>query len=188
MTASLSGGLASIGAAVLYAIAAKFARPDRPVVGLVGDVAMQMNNMAELITAAKYWKSWSDPRFTICVLNNEDLNRVTWEQRAMEGDAKFRRLAAHSRCPLSPFRRVDRTEGDRPEDVGPAWDEAPAAERPWYWKFKTDQEVPPIPPHLTLEQVRHLTAALMKGDPQQSGVVKGTARQLLNAILPGRGN
>ena len=51
---SLSGGLASMGAAVPYAIGAKFAHPDRPVIALVGDGAMQMNNMAELITIAKY--------------------------------------------------------------------------------------------------------------------------------------
>jgi len=56
MMASLSGGLASMGAAVPYAIAAKYAHPDRPVIGLVGDGAMQMNNMAELITVAKYWR------------------------------------------------------------------------------------------------------------------------------------
>lgn len=89
MMASLSGGLASMGAAVPYAIAAKFAHPDRPVVGLVGDGAMQMNNMAELITVAKYWREWTDSRWVMCVFNNEDLNQVTWEQRVMEGDPKF---------------------------------------------------------------------------------------------------
>ena len=86
---SLSGGLASMGAAVPYAIAAKFAHPDRPVIALVGDGAMQMNNMAELITVAKYWRQWSDHRWIVCVFNNEDLNQVTWEQRVMEGDPKF---------------------------------------------------------------------------------------------------
>ncbi|MGY3080379.1 hypothetical protein ACVWZZ_006787 [Bradyrhizobium sp. LM6.10] len=89
MTASLSGGLASMGAAVPYALAAKYAHPDRPVIALVGDGAMQMNNMAELITAAKYWRDWKDPRFIVCVFNNEDLNQVTWEQRIINGDPKF---------------------------------------------------------------------------------------------------
>ena len=89
MMASLSGGLASMGAAVPYAIAAKVAHPDRPVVALVADGAMQVNNMAELITVAKYWRNWSDPRMVVCVFNNEDLNQVTWEQRVMEGDPKF---------------------------------------------------------------------------------------------------
>ena len=85
-SASLSGGLASMGAAVPYAIGAKFAHPDRPVIALVGDGAMQMNNMAELITVQKYWKRWADPRWIVCVFNNQDLNEVTWEQRVMEGN------------------------------------------------------------------------------------------------------
>src|ERR1700722_5392209 len=89
MMASLSGGLASMGAAVPYAIAAKFAHPDRPVVALVGDGAMQMNNMAELITISKYWREWSNPHLVVCVFNNQDLNQVTWEQRVLEGDPKF---------------------------------------------------------------------------------------------------
>ncbi|MEZ2224056.1 thiamine pyrophosphate-requiring protein [Rhizobium sp. RCC_161_2] len=189
MMASLSGGLASMGAAVPYAIAAKFAHPDRPVIGLIGDGAMQMNNMAELITAAKYWRNWSDSRFIICVLNNEDLNQVTWEQRVMEGDPKF---DASQRIPDVPYHRFAELIGlkgifvDRPEDVGPAWEEALTAERPAVLEVKTDPEVPPMPPHLTFEQIRNLTTALMEGDPQESGVIKGTARQLLEAILPGR--
>src|SRR5487761_2678176 len=89
MMASLSGGLASMGAAVPYAIAAKFAHPDRPVIALVGDGAMQMNNMAELITVAKYWREWSNPKWVVCVFNNQDLNQVTWEQRVQSGDPKF---------------------------------------------------------------------------------------------------
>jgi pyruvate dehydrogenase (quinone) len=88
MMASLSGGLASMGAAVPYGIAAKFAHPDRPVIALVGDGAMQMNNMAELITVQKYWKRWADPRWIVCVFNSQDLNEVTWEQRVIP-DALF---------------------------------------------------------------------------------------------------
>src|SRR6185369_17832543 len=84
MMASLSGGLASMGAAVPYAIAAKFAHPERPVIGLVGDGAMQMNNMAELITVAKYWHDWANPCGICAVWNNEDLNQVTWDQGVME--------------------------------------------------------------------------------------------------------
>jgi len=102
MMASLSGGLASMGAAVPYAIAAKFAHPDRPVVALVGDGAMQMNNMAELITVAKYWREWSNPHWVVCVFNNQDLNQVTWEQRVMEGDIKFN---ATQQIPDVPYHR-----------------------------------------------------------------------------------
>ncbi|WP_432761515.1 thiamine pyrophosphate-dependent enzyme [Rhizobium calliandrae] len=120
------------GAAVPYAIAAKFAWPDRAVVGLVGDGATQMNNMAELITVDKYWKTWSDPRFVICVFNNEDLNQVTWEQCVMAGDPKF---DASQRIPDVAYHRFAELIGlkgifvDRPEDVGQAWDEALIAGR-----------------------------------------------------------
>src|SRR3569833_3744894 len=133
MMASLSGGLASMGAAVPYAIAAKFAHPDRPVIAIVGDGAMQMNNMAELITVAKYWQEWADPRGLVCVLNNEDLNQVTWEQRVMEGDPKF---TASQKIPDVPYYRFAELIGlqgiyvDREEALGPAWAEALAARRP----------------------------------------------------------
>ncbi|NLS17657.1 thiamine pyrophosphate-requiring protein [Rhizobium sp. P40RR-XXII] len=189
MMASLSGGLASMGAAVPYAIAAKIAHPDRPVIALVGDGAMQMNNMAELITAAKYWRNWPDPRLVVCVFNNEDLNQVTWEQRVMEGDPKF---DASQRIPNVPYHRFAELIGlqgvfvDKPENLGAAWDEALAAKRPVVLEVKTDPEVPPMPPHLTFEQMSNLTAALLKGDPEESGVVKGTLKQALSAILPGR--
>src|SRR5207248_6852643 len=103
MMCSLSGGLASMGAAVPYAIAAKLAHPDRPVIALVGDGAMQMNSMAELITVAKYWREWKNPRWICGVFNNEDLNQVTWEQRVMEGDPE---LNASQRSPHAPYHKV----------------------------------------------------------------------------------
>jgi len=187
--ASLSGGLASMGAAVPYAIAAKYAHSDRPVIGLVGDGAMQMNNMAELITVAKYWRDWADHRFIICVFNNEDLNQVTWEQRVMEGDPKFEASQSIPNLPYHRFAELIGLKGifvDRPEDLGPAWDEALAADRPVVLEVKTDPEVPPMPPHLTLEQVKRLTTALMKGEPNQEGVIRGTVRQVLSSVLPGK--
>jgi pyruvate dehydrogenase (quinone) len=189
MMASLSGGLASMGAAVPYAIAAKYAHPDRPVIGLVGDGAMQMNNMAELITVAKYWRNWADHRFIICVFNNEDLNQVTWEQRVMEGDPKFE---ASQRIPNVPYHRFAELIGlkgifvDRPENLGSAWDEALASDRPVLLEVKTDPEVPPMPPHLTFEQVKNLTASVVKGDPESEGVIRGTVRQVLSSVLPGK--
>lgn len=189
MMASLSGGLASMGAAVPYAIAAKYAHPDRPVIGLVGDGAMQMNNMAELITVAEYWRDWADHRFIICVFNNEDLNQVTWEQRVMEGDPKF---AASQNIPNVPYHRFAELIGlkglfvDRPENLGSAWDEALASDRPVLLEVKTDPEVPPMPPHLTFAQVKNLTTALVKGDPNEVGVIRGTVRQVLSSVLPGK--
>ncbi|CAD7032337.1 thiamine pyrophosphate-requiring protein [Pseudorhizobium endolithicum] len=189
MMASLSGGLASMGAAVPYAIAAKFAHPERPVIGLVGDGAMQMNNMVELITVAKYWKSWSDPCFVICVFNNEDLNQVTWEQRVMQGDPKF---DASQRIPAVPYHRFAELIGlggifiDDPKLVGEAWQAAISAGHPVVLEVKTDPEVPPLPPHIDFKQMKSMTQALWKGDPHGSRVVKGTARQVLNTILPGK--
>ncbi|HVJ35657.1 MAG TPA: thiamine pyrophosphate-requiring protein [Terriglobia bacterium] len=189
MMASLSGGLASMGAAVPYAIAAKFAHPTRPVIALVGDGAMQMNNLAETITIAKYWRQWPDHRLIICVFNNEDLNQVTWEQRVMAGDPKF---DASQKIPDVPYHRFAELIGlhgifvDRPEDVGPAWDAALAADRPVILEVKTDPEVPPLPPHITFEQAKHLAAALIKGDPHEGSVIAGAARQVLSSILPGQ--
>ena len=187
MMASLSGGLASMGAAVPYAIAAKFAHPDRPVIALVGDGAMQMNNMAELITVSKYWRSWSDHRWIVCVFNNEDLNQVTWEQRVMEGDPKFN---ASQQIPNVPYHRFAELIGlkgiyvDRADSVGSAWSEALEADRPVVLEVKTDPEVPPLPPHITLEQAKHLTSALIKGDPHEGSIIKETAKQVLASIIP----
>ena len=188
MMASLSGGLASMGAAVPYAIAAKFAHPERPVIALVGDGAMQMNNMAELITVSKYWRNWLDHRWIVCVFNNEDLNQVTWEQRVMEGDPKFEASQDIPNVPYHQFAELIGLKGiyvDTPDAVGPAWDQALAADRPVVLNIKTDPEVPPLPPHITFDQAVKLASTLRKGDPEESGVIAGTARQLVGALLPG---
>jgi pyruvate dehydrogenase (quinone) len=185
--ASLSGGLASMGAAVPYAIAAKYAHPDRPVIALVGDGAMQMNNMAELITVAKYWREWSDHRWIVCVFNNEDLNQVTWEQRIINGDPKFE---ASQKIPNVPYHRFAEMIGlrgiyvDDPKQLGSAWDQALASDIPVVLEVKTDPEVPPLPPHITLQQAKNFSIALVKGDPDEVGMIRGAARQVLETILP----
>ena len=189
MMCSLSGGLASMGAAVPYAIAAKFAHPDRPVVALVGDGAMQMNNMAELITVAKYWRQWQNKTWVVCVFNNQDLNQVTWEQRVMNGDPKFE---ASQQIPDVPYHRFAELIGlkgiyvDDPEQLGPAWEQALAADRPVVLEVKTDPEVPPLPPHITLDQAKKFATTLMHGDPEESSVIKGAAKQVLSALVPGQ--
>lgn len=189
MMCSLSGGLASMGAAVPYAIAAKFAHSARPVIAMVGDGAMQMNNMAELITVAKYWRQWADPRWICMVLNNEDLNQVTWEQRVMEGDPKFN---ASQMLPNVPFHRFAELIGlkgiyvDRPEALGPAWDEALSATQPVVLEVKTDPEVPPLPPHVTLTQARQFMRTLVEGDPREGSVLVNTAKQVMASVLPGK--
>ncbi|MGS7252901.1 thiamine pyrophosphate-requiring protein [Pseudomonas anuradhapurensis] len=189
MQCSLSGGLASMGAAVPYAIAAKLAHPQRCVVALVGDGAMQMNNLAELITVAKYWQQWQNPQWICAVFNNEDLNQVTWEQRVMEGDPKFE---ASQSIPDVPYHLFALSIGllgiyvDREEDIIPAWERALAADRPVLIEFKTDPNVPPLPPHIKLEQAKKFASSLLKGDPDQAGVILQTARQVLSSVLPGK--
>ena len=144
---TVSGGLASMGAAVPYAVAAKFAHSSRPVIALAGDGAMQMNNMAELITVQKYWQRWADPRFIVCVLNNEDLNEVTWEQRAMEGNPRFATTQALPDVPYAKFAGLLGLKGiyvDDPADLAAAWHDALAADRPVVLEVKTDAKVPPV--------------------------------------------
>lgn len=189
MMCSLSGGLASMGAAVPYAIAAKFAHPERPVIALVGDGAMQMNNMAELITVAKYWNRWSDPRWIVMVLNNSDLNQVTWEQRVMEGDPKFEASQDIPSVPYHKFAELVGLRGlyvDNPGRMAAAWEDALASDRPVVIEVKTDPEVPPLPPHITLQQAKAFATTLIKDDPRESSILVDTARQVLGAVLPGR--
>ncbi len=185
MMGSLSGGLASMGAAVPYAIAAKFAHPDRPVIALVGDGAMQMNNMAELITISKYWREWGNPTLVVCVFNNQDLNQVTWEQRIMEGNPKF---DASQQLPDVPYHRFAELIGlrglfvDRPEALGGVWEQALASDRPTVLEVRTDPEVPPLPPHITLDQARKFMSMLVKGDPDESGVLAGAMKQVFSGV------
>jgi pyruvate dehydrogenase (quinone) len=189
MMASLSGTLATMGPGVPYATAAKFAHPDRPVFALVGDGAMQMNGINELITIAKYRERWADQRLIVLVLNNQDLNQVTWEQRAMEGNPKFEGSQDLPNFPYSSYAEMLGLKGirvDSPDEVGPAWDEALAADRPVVLEAVTDPEVPPLPPHITLEQAKALTSALLAGDPATSRIVRQSFRQKMQEFLPGR--
>ena len=188
MMGSLSGTLATMGPGVPYAIAAKFAHPERPVFALVGDGAFQMNGMNELITIAKYWQRWRDPRLVVLVLNNHDLNQVTWEQRALEGDPKYE---ASQVLPDFPYARYAELLGfkgirvDSPDDVGPAWDEALAATTPVVYEAVTDPEVPPLPPHITFQQARQYITA-MAGDPDRGAMLKESFKQKIQEFVPGR--
>jgi pyruvate dehydrogenase (quinone) len=188
MMASLSGNLATMGPGVPYAIGAKFAHPDRPVIALVGDGAMQMNGINELITIGKYWQRWSDPRLVVLVLHNGDLNQVTWEQRAMEGDPRY---DASQDIPEFPYARYAELIGlkgvrvDHPDDVAAAWDDALAADRPTVLEALTDPSVPPLPPHITLKQAKAMMLALAKDDPDRAGIVDQSLKGKLAEFLPG---
>ena len=187
--ATLSGGLACMGAAVPYAIAAKFAFPHRPVVALVGDGAMQMNNLAELITIQKYWQRWSDGRLIVCVFNNQDLNQVTWEQRVMEGNPRFAASQDIPNVHYAAFAEMLGLKGiyvDDPEKLSGAWQEALSSDRPVVLEVKTDPEVAPLPPHITFKQAKAFMASMIKGDRGAAQVIGDTASQLLNDVLPGK--
>jgi pyruvate dehydrogenase (quinone) len=189
MMASLSGGLATMGPAVPYAIAAKFAYPQRPVIALLGDGAMQMIGINGLITIAHQWRNWSDPRLVIMVLNNGDLNMVTWEQRIGAGEKKFE---ASQDLPTYPYAEQARLLGlhgirvDRPDRVGPAWDEALAAGRPTVLEMVTDPNVPPVPPHVTAKQVKGYLSAVLKRDPDSVDMLIATAKEWWDGMFPSK--
>ena len=186
MMASLSGNLATMGPGVPYAIAAKFAWPDRVAIALVGDGAMLMNGINELVTIADHWKEWSDPRLIILVLANHDLNQVTWEQRVMNGDPKF---APSQTVPDFHFARYAELLGltgirvDAPEQIGPAWDQALAARRPVVIEAVTDPEVPTLPPHINLKQAMNFSQALLH-DANRKGMFRGAMKEVMETLFP----
>lgn len=186
MRGTLSGNLATMGPAVPYAIGAKFAHPDRPAVAFEGDGAMQMNGLAELITISRYWKEWSDPRLVVAVLHNNDLNQVTWELRAMGGTPKFVESQALPDVTYADF-ATSLGLGARvvtdPADLAGAWQEALAADRPFLLDVHCDPDVPPIPPHATLEQMTNLAKALAKGDDNRWGVIKEGIKTKAREVL-----
>ena len=186
MKGSLSGGLASLGAGVPYAIAAKFAFPERSVIAFMGDGAMQMNGICEMITVKKYWRQWKTPHFIVMVLNNQDLNQVTWEERVQLGEAKTLSTQSIPDFPYAKYAELLGLKGiyvDRPEQIGPAWDEALAADRPVILEMRTDPNVPPLPPHITAKDARNFLSSLWR-EPERASVVKNSTRQMLASVLP----
>jgi pyruvate dehydrogenase (quinone) len=187
MMGTVSGGLATMGCGVPYAIAAKFAHPDRVAIACVGDGAMQMNGMAELLTVVRYWKEWSDPRLVVIVLNNGDLNQVTWEMRAMAGDTRYE---ASQELPAMDFASYAELLGLRgirvetPEAIGPALDTAFVSDRPIVLDVVVDPNVPPLPPHITLQQAQSFAMSVLKGDPERVGFVKQAIENLFPGLAP----
>lgn len=140
---------------------------------MVGDGAMQLNGLNELITIAKYWKEWSDPRLIVLVLNNRDLNQVTWEQRAMTASPKF-----EDSQNIPDFRYADYAKSvgldgirvDNPESIGAAWDQALAAKTPFVVEMFTDPEVPTLPPRITPEEAKSFYECNRKGRPERPAI------------------
>lgn len=187
MMSSLSGNLATMCPGVPYAIAAKFAYPERMPVAMVGDGAMQMLGNNGLITIAKYWKQWSNPRLMILVLNNRDLNQVTWEQRVMAGDAKFEASQNLLDFPYAAYARMLGLEGikiDDPDLIGPALDEAFNASKPVLVEAVTDPNVPPLPPHISLTQARMFASSMLKERSDAWEIIKQTYKEVLENYMP----
>ena len=188
MRGSLSGTLATMGPGVPYAIGAKFAHPDRPVIALVGDGAMQMNGSAELLTMCRYYQQWSDPRLVVCVFHNNDLNQVTWELRAMGGSPKFEQSQS---LPDVSYAELARASGlhaiaiDDPNELASGWRQALAADRPTVLDVRCDPEVPPIPPHATWEQLKSTAEAVLRGDPEAWHLVAQGAKTKAQELAAG---
>jgi pyruvate dehydrogenase (quinone) len=185
MDAALSGTLATMCPSVPYALAAKLAFPERPVIAVLGDGAFQMLGMNALVDLVKYRDGWSGP-CVVCVLHNNDLNQVTWEQRVMVGDAK---LEASQNLPEFPYAGYAQLLGltavrvDRPEDVGPAWDRVLAADGPALLEVVTDPDVPPLPPHIRLEQAKGMAQSIFKGDPDRGGMIRQALKGKLEEFV-----
>jgi pyruvate dehydrogenase (quinone) len=186
MKAALSGTLATMCPAVPYALAAKFAYPDRPVIATIGDGAFQMLGINAMIDLARYSERWSNKQCIVLVLHNDDLNQVTWEQRVMSGDPK---LEVSQVLPDFPYARYAELLGlkgirvDRPEQVAPAWDEALAhTAGPVILEAITDPEVPPLPPHIQFEQAKMLAKAL-PGDPARGRIIKESMKGKLEEFI-----
>ena len=181
MKLAISGTLATMGPAVSFACAAKFAFPDRPAFAFVGDGAMQMLGMNALVTVSKYWKRWRDKRLVIAVLNNRDLNMVTWELRALGGSPKVAETQDIPDLDYATYAEMLGLRGfrlDRPEEIGPVWDEALAADRPVVIDVRADPNVIALPPHATLEQTKNFFLAMARGDSERDKVLTQLYRQL----------
>jgi pyruvate dehydrogenase (quinone) len=106
----------------------------------------------------------------------------------MEGDPKFN---ASQQIPDVPYHRFAEMIGlrgiyvENPDRLASAWEEALAADRPVVLEVKTDPEVPPLPPHITLKQAKNFTATILEGDPNERGMLMGTAKEVLSSVLPG---
>jgi pyruvate dehydrogenase (quinone) len=183
MDAILSGTLATMCPAVPYALAAKLAYPERPVIAALGDGAMQMLGINGLIDLAKYADRFATGPLVVAVLNNGDLNQVTWEQRVLAGEPKLEASQDLPPFDFAAFARQVGLEGirvERPQDVGPAWDQALGAPRPVVIDFVTDPEVPPLPPEIRAEHAKGMAKSVAKGDPARGDMIKQSIKGLVN--------
>jgi pyruvate dehydrogenase (quinone) len=186
MKTALSGTLATMCPAVPYALAAKFAYPDRPVIACLGDGATQMLGINALIDVAHYRDRWPNQQLVVLVLHNNDLNQVTWEQRVLSGDPK---LEVSQDLPDFPYARYAELIGltgikvDAPGQVAAAWDEALSAGRPAVIEAITDPEVPPLPPHIRFEQMTKMAHAIVGGEPHAGRIMRNALRGKVDELI-----
>ena len=143
---------------------------------------MQMLGLNALITASKYWKRWTDPRFIVAVLNNRDLNMVSWELRALGGSPKTPQTQDVPDFDYAAYARLLGFVGltvSQADDVVPVWQEALAARRPVVIDVQADPNVVALPPHTTLEQSKNFFEALAKGDPDRRAILRQVYRQMI---------
>jgi pyruvate dehydrogenase (quinone) len=185
MMGNLSGRLATMLAAMPYAIAAKFAFPERPVVCTIGDGAFQMLGMNGLLTVKHHWREWKNPTFIVLILHNDDLNQVSWEMREA-GDPRYDTSQLLEDMDYSGYADLLGLRGiriDDPDKLEAAWEEAFAADRPVLLDVITDKNVPPLPPHVTLEQAKGFAQSLLRGDPDATQVVENSARAVASQLF-----
>lgn len=183
MRGSLSGKLATMCPGVPYVIAAKFAYPEKVAIAMVGDGAMQMLGNNGLITISKYWQRWSNPSLVILVLNNGDLNQVTWEQRVMAGNPKYEGSQDLPDFPYALYADMLGLKGIKindPDELDRGFQEAFAADRPVVVEVLTDPEVPPMPPHISFKQAKNFVSAMFKGDPESIDMVKQSWKDVIS--------
>ena len=177
MRGSLSGTLATMCPGVPYAISAKFAHPDRPVIGLTGDGAFQMLGMNELLTVKRYLPLLMQQNKTLVfvVLVNNDLNQVSMEQRVLGGDPKNPDTQTLPYLPCAEYAKLlgfEAIKVDQPEQVGPAWDRALSAGGPVLLEFVTDPQVAALPPHVKPSMFKKVVSGLLKGDEDAVGIAE----------------
>jgi pyruvate dehydrogenase (quinone) len=185
MKMSVSGGLATMGCGLPYALAAKFVHPNRVVIAVIGDGAMQMSGMSALIDVAKYHREWTDRRLIVVVLNNRDLNYVTWEQRVMEGDPRYERSQSLPDIDYAAYAKLLGLDGiriDAPDQVEDAWRRALASDRPFVIDAVVDANVPTLPPRPKPKIQQKLEHALGSGDPDASGVRDQLEKQQIELV------
>jgi pyruvate dehydrogenase (quinone) len=181
MHGDMSGRLATMLAAMPYAVTAKFAFPDRPAVCTIGDGAFQMLGMNELITVKKYMAAWPNQQLVVVIMHNDDLGQVSWEMRTEDGNPMWRgsqdveTMDYAGYAELLGFTGIA-VHGDA--EVEAAVARAFANPGVTVIDAYVSRNVPPLPPHITAEYAINTAKSLLKGDPVELGVVKDSAKAM----------